>query len=126
MPIAERMEYLIGQFERDVGAPLKAGIGRLECLLDAVGVTPAIEEGIRRTLNEMSAVRNVVVHCVGRIDKRFIKQCPWFGADEGESIVITRLTYQDYRRAVGAFAAAVIDKAYGPGLPNVLTGPGDM
>lgn len=104
----ERAEYLVEQLEREISAPLKQGVGRFETLLAAVNVSVTVGDDVRRTLHEMCAVRNVLVHRAGRADRRFIGQCPWIPVSEGEAVRVTRARYSEYNKAVRAFTVLVI------------------
>jgi hypothetical protein len=92
----ERAEYLAEQLKADISAQLKAGIGRFEVIVAAIGLAGAVEPEIRRRCFELSNVRNVVVHKGGIADRRFVEACPWFGVAAGEKIRITELHFHRY------------------------------
>lgn len=107
----ERMRFLLGELERDIGATLKPGIARFECLLAEIGLGGAIDDQERRKLLEMAAVRNVLVHRAGVADRRFVELCPWLNHSVGDQIVITGKEYHRFRSATLRYAASVLERA---------------
>jgi hypothetical protein len=76
--------------ERNAGAPLLPGVGRFESLLKPFNLKPKITDEVRRELNDILAVRNLLVHRAGKIDRRFIELCPWLNRELGETIEVSR------------------------------------
>lgn len=110
----DRIRYLVGLLENDLGANLKPGVGRFESLLNEVGLGGSVGEDLRRDLLEMGAVRNVLVHRLGVIDDRFVGLCPWYGVSVGERVSVTRdVYYGKYRKAVFQYAASVARRVRG-------------
>ena len=107
----DRMRYLVGILERELGAPLKPGIARFECLLKPFDIHAGIDREDRRTLNELAAVRNVIVHRAGVADERLLELCPWLGLHVGQEVNVGRDTFVQYRRATSEFAVSVIQAA---------------
>ena len=83
----ERSETLLELLKSLVRSRLHRGVGRLEVLLEAVGLSGGIEDIVRRTLLELCEIRNIVVHRNGRADKRLIRACPWLALEEDEAVL---------------------------------------
>lgn len=94
--LEEQCEILLARLKQRLGANLKVGVGRFESLLDAVGRGGPVDDLVRRVLLELSELRNVVAHKNGRADRRFLERCPWYGAREGEDLVVTHLHFHRY------------------------------
>lgn len=107
----DRMRFLVGILERELAATLKPGAGRFECLLKPFGIAPQISVDDRRDLNELAAVRNVIVHRAGIADARLIELCPWLGLRLGEFVAIDRASFERYVGASSHYAAAIIRSA---------------
>lgn len=105
----DRMRFLVGVLERDLGATLKPGSGRFACLLKPFGIVPSISDDIRRDLNELAAVRNVIVHRAGIADARLLELCPWLALQAGDPVTVGRPAFERYVRAASEYAAAIID-----------------
>ena len=82
----ERSDMLFDSLKQAVQSQLHPGVGRLEVLLEAVGLGGGVDDGVRRTILELSEVRNVAVHRNSRADRRLIKRCPWLGLKEGDPV----------------------------------------
>jgi hypothetical protein len=70
-----------------------------------------LPEDLRQTLNEFGAVRNVILHRMGRIDERALKQIavgPWRTVDE--LVVIDNDLYRIYIAALVAYQAEINDR----------------
>lgn len=109
----DRMRFLVGLLENDLGASLKPGIGRFECLFSLVGLGGSVDNNVRRDLLEMAAVRNVIVHNLGVVDDRFSSLCPWYVAGIGDRVKVSKDTYGKYRDAVFAYAIAIVERVEG-------------
>ena len=107
----DRMRYLVGILEREQGASLRPGVARFECLLAPFGIHVPLDADNRRTLNELAAVRNVIVHRAGTADDRLIELCPWLGLKTGQEVKVGREAFLRYRSATSEFAAALIQAA---------------
>jgi hypothetical protein len=107
----ERMRYLLGVIEQELGAPLKPGVGRFMCLLKPLGIVPAVSDEERRTLNELAAVRNVIVHKAGIVDGRLLELCPWIPVREGEALQIGFSQFSGYVRVASFFVASIVGSA---------------
>ena len=108
-----RMRFLVGVLERELGATLKPGVGRFACLLKPFGIVPATSDDVRRDLNELAAVRNVIVHRAGIADGRLINLRPWLGLKAGDSVTVGHTAFERYIHAASEYAASIIDAGRG-------------
>lgn len=107
----DRMRYLLGILEQEFAASLKPGAGRFFCLLKPLGIIPDISADDHRILNELAAVRNVIVHKAGIADARILKLCPWLGVSLGDNVTIGHEAFIKYVTVASHFAASVIEAA---------------
>ena len=107
----DRMRYLVNLLERELGAALRPGVGRFDCLLKPIGVRPKVADSVRRDLNELAAVRNVIVHCAGIADARLVELCPWLELNSGDAVVIGCKEFESYVAATSTYAAEIIVSA---------------
>ena len=122
------MRYLVGILEKEFGASLRPGAGRFDCLLKPFGIAPKIEDAERRDLNEMAAIRNVIVHRASIVDGRLLELCPWLGLREGQLVHVTHDTFNRFLGAASNYAAAIIESAQdvssevscGQSMPNAV------
>jgi len=96
----EQAEFLADTLKQAVDAPLKLGIGRFEDILDPVRLGGSVDENVKRTLFELSQVRNCVVHKSGIADRRLIDACPWLNAERGKELRVTDAMFHRYMMAV--------------------------
>ncbi|WP_024681701.1 hypothetical protein [Pseudomonas syringae] len=96
----EQAEFLAETLKQLVDAPLKIGAGKFEALLAPVGLGGNITDGVRRTLYELSQIRNIIVHKSGKADRRLVEGCPWLNFKKGEDIHVTLKMFECYRLAV--------------------------
>ncbi|PMS38049.1 hypothetical protein [Trinickia symbiotica] len=107
----DRMRYLVGHLEREFAAALKPGVGRFECLLKPFGIFPKITDAQRRTLCELAAVRNVIVHRAGIADSRLLELCPWLDIEVDRHLVVGRRMFLGYVEAANAYATSLVNAA---------------
>ncbi|WP_372522768.1 hypothetical protein [Sulfuricaulis sp.] len=97
---ARRAELLFNLLISDLNVPLKAGVGRYEAVFNAIGLGGPVDEGVKKVLLELSEVRNVIAHRNGIIDAKFLRNCPWFKANLGDTIRQTHLQFRTYFNAI--------------------------
>jgi hypothetical protein len=95
----ERAEFLASQLKQAVRASLHKGAERFESILKPIGLDGAVPEIVKKTLFELSEVRNVFVHRRGLADKRFRSNCPWFDAVAGKEISLTSSHFMRFHLA---------------------------
>jgi hypothetical protein len=106
-----RMRYLLNLLEREIGATLKPGAGRFDSLLKPFNIDPRLDDKLRRDLNEMAAVRNVIVHRAGIVDQRLLQLCPWLSYKLNDPIRVHRSDVIRYLESASNYAAALIESA---------------
>jgi hypothetical protein len=97
---ARRAELLFNLLINDLNVPLKAGVGRYEAVFNAIGLGGPVDESVKKVLLELSEVRNVIAHRNGIIDAKFLRNCPWFKANLGDTIRQTHLQFRTYFNAI--------------------------
>ncbi len=107
----DRMRYLVNILERELAASLRPGVGRFDCLLKPFGIRPKVSESAGRGLNELAAVRNVIVHRAGIADSRLLELCPSLGLRIGETVTVGRAAFENYVAVTSGYAAALIESA---------------
>lgn len=106
----DRMAFLVKELARSLNADFKLGIGKFEVLLEALGLSGAVDDNVRRTLFEMSQVRNVLVHRAGIVDGRFKEACPWVAVEVGEKLRVDHKTYVRYVDATHEYVLCLINR----------------
>ncbi len=106
----ERVRALVREYARQTKADLKSGASRFEVLLGPIGLSGAIDEDVRKTLFEMSQVRNVLVHRAGLVDRRLAEGCPWLGLTVGEPLLVSRAKYDEYLQAVSRYLVELVKR----------------
>src|SRR3989442_190393 len=104
----DRMQYVIEALERELGAPLQAGVSRFEALLAAINLSGDVPDPLRKEIFEMSQVRNVVAHGAGLVDRRLGDGCPWLGLSPGDRLLLSHKQFEQYLHAVDSYATLVI------------------
>lgn len=92
----ERAAYLAELLSDDIGARLKPGVARFECLLSEIGLDGSIPDAVKRRLLELSGIRNVVVHRNYVADERFVERCPWLLIKPGDVVSISSIQFEKY------------------------------
>jgi hypothetical protein len=128
----ERHRLIISELSRSLSIELKTGVGKLEPLLGIFGLAPSVGKNLRRALHEISQIRNVIVHCGCRVDKKLLSECPWFPWEVGQPIWIDHPLYGWYYQAAYRYAERVLNQvliAFGnrgctcPGMDDVSPRP---
>jgi hypothetical protein len=106
----DRIRLLIQELERATNAAYKQGVGRFEIILQGIGLDGAIEEDTRKTLYELSHVRNLIVHRSGLVDRRFMESCPWLDSTIGTDFVVSPQKFLEYFMAVSDYVTTLINR----------------
>jgi hypothetical protein len=104
-----KMRYLFGLFEREIGASLKPGIGRFDCLLKPLNVKPKTSQKTRNALNELAATRNVIVHRAGIVDERLLELCPLLKLDVGSPVFVGSKKFEEYVKECSEYVIGIIE-----------------
>lgn len=107
----EAAAFVIDEFTRQSGGSMKQGIGRFTIVLEALGISATVEDDVRKTLFELSKVRNVYAHRFGVVDEQFKKACPWIKIDVGQRLRTSPAEMERYARAAQGFVSKVADAA---------------
>lgn len=110
MTSLERAEWCVRQLFGDAVHDRRVGIGRFESLLDAIGLRRCeVMTPVPQILVELHAVRNLLAHRRGKLDKRFIEA---IGREDLEVGGRWRPSVTDVRR----YATAVLSYAANVGM----------
>lgn len=108
----DRIRLLVTEYSRNTKVDLKLGAARFETLLELVGLSGGIKDGLRRDLLEYQQVRNVIVHRAGRADRRLLECCPWLEYSVGDSILIIHKQYECYRDAAMNYLVELVVRLF--------------
>jgi hypothetical protein len=95
-PASKQAELLLNLLMGELAAALKRGVGRFECVFEAIELSGPVDYNVRRSFVELQEVRNVVAHRRGIADERLVTNCPWYGAKVGELLRITPRAFEKY------------------------------
>jgi len=104
----ERAEWISGALKDKLGVTRRPGVARFEAFLKPLGLTGKIDDLVKRTLLELSAVRNALVHKNGIVDKRFLDACPWLDyLKPGSEMIVTVNDFQMYYNAAAWYTMEI-------------------
>lgn len=103
----DRARYAIIELSRSLSLQFKTGVGKFSPILKLFGLEPRIGDNLRRALHELCQVRNVIVHCGGRVDRKLVQECPWLSSNIGDRIKISHEIYYWYYIAAERFLERV-------------------
>lgn len=58
-----------------------------------------MDESVRKSLFELSQIRNVIVHKGGKADRRLVEGCGWLGLQRGATVHVSGAMFARYRLA---------------------------
>ncbi len=102
-----RFRALADVLQQDARAEQRIGLGALSATLEPVGLTPVVEDDIRRAILEMQQLRHCIVHRGSRADQRLIEQCPWLQYKPNDAIRVSTEDLARYVRAANECVMAV-------------------
>lgn len=102
---------VIAELTRSFTPEIRRGAGQLKALLGVFNLWPTIGPNLQKGLHELCQVRNVLVHCAGKADQKFVEDCSWFGVDVGTIIKIPHPLYAWYFHIARRFAERVLNQA---------------
>lgn len=103
----DRRYFLTKAIQKDLQSSLKQGVAQFEGLLNAFGMGGAVEDEDKRTLFELSKVRNVILHRNSVVDKQFIDSCPWLGLNIRDEYRVTNAALDRYLKSVLRYSCEV-------------------
>lgn len=104
---SDRYRLIVETIQRDTSANLSRGINQFETLLERICLSGSIDESIKKLLFEISAMRNVLVHRRGIVDRRLAQECPWLRLQVGEPLKIPLTQILIYAHAVTYYGSLV-------------------
>lgn len=107
----ERRRMLVQELERSSRSSYRLGVARFESMLEAVGLSGPAPEDCRKTLLELSEVRNCLVHRSGKADRRLLRLCPWLGLELGATISLGMNDFDRYSAAIAEYVLALAGRA---------------
>jgi hypothetical protein len=124
MAAEERRIYVAQGLLREVQRSRERlpGVGEFEALLDLFGLAGPLSGPLTRTLIELRATRNVVVHRRGVPDERFRLDCPWVPVAPDIRLVVNYEDLLRYMWASVSYAQIVLERVadrFGVKLPRV-------
>jgi hypothetical protein len=115
----ERMGLLVDELKRKKEARFKPGVAGFEELLGVIDLAGSLDAEMKRTLVEVRAVRNVLVHNAGVVDRRLVESCPWESWKIGGKVAMPVERYGRYHQAVNDYILTLINRVRaGVGLPG--------
>lgn len=104
----DRFHHLVTVLEQEVAAGIRNGVDRFESILQPLGLAGAIPQKLRRDMFEFGQIRNVVVHCSGIADRRFIEACPWLGLSINQEVRVSEAMFKRYLLCSTVYVTLVI------------------
>lgn len=98
----ERMRFLVEEVERSHIPARRRGVDGFEGLLGVVGLTGPVDADLKKTLWELSHLRNVIVHRGSVADRQLVQKCPWLGLKVGDKVTVSH-------GALGRYYSALYD-----------------
>jgi hypothetical protein len=90
----ERWRWLIEQVKKEQNSSLTSGVGQFESLLGAIGFGGDVQMDVRKTMFLVKAVRNLIAHNGGRVDRKFTESVSGTDLQIGQPLQInTRQAY---------------------------------
>jgi hypothetical protein len=106
----DRCLWVTDLLDREIGGPLRAGVGRFEALLQTFGLGGPIDEHTQKTLFELSEVRHAIVHRGGQADKKLVDSCPWLELVVGDRLRISHNMWTRYHGAATQYVLELIQR----------------
>jgi hypothetical protein len=106
--VEEKSRWLLTELTRNVSSDLKPGVGRFESILHVIGLEGSVRDDLRKSVFELSEVRNLLVHRGGVIDERFADRCFSFKSMVGQRINITETMLDSYFASAIHYATIVL------------------
>jgi hypothetical protein len=106
----ERCLWITDLIDQEVSGPLRNGVNRFESLLQPFGLSGSIDPEWRKTLLELSQVRNVLVHRNGTVDRKLIDACPWLKLKLGDHLMVTDSMWHAYSQTIARYVGELIQR----------------
>jgi hypothetical protein len=96
----DRAKYLANLLTEHVKARFKLGVGRFEAVLNQIGLGGPVDPDVQKTILELSQIRHVIIHRLGKADERLVTNCPWLNLRLGQTVRITQKQFRRFYLAV--------------------------
>jgi hypothetical protein len=112
---ADRTSMIFDRLEQSLrgsvsGRTARPGVEPLQRLLGALDIAPVVPEEICLGINELTAVRNQLVHHGGRVDARFAQLCPEL-AKRRRRIVVNQDRFVMYQQSASRYLTLIVHAA---------------
>ena len=108
VPRTQRHLFVVDMLEKELGGALKDGVTRFEVMLEPFGLSGELPANLRREIYELSQVRNLIVHNISKVDRRFVAACPWIKVKIGEEYRVSHHTFARYSRVLTTYVTLII------------------
>lgn len=110
LPEADRSPWLLDQIRRDRSSDLKSGIQQFESVLSAIGLDGSVDPAIREVMFQVKSLRNVIAHKGGRVDARFVEDCPSFKLSVGDDLRLSNTQIEAANTTMVLYVKSVLDR----------------
>lgn len=104
----EKYDYLFALYEKSITSGIQYGMTRLENLLSPLGLSGKVNPSLTQGIFELAQIRNSILHRGGVADKQLVSNCPWLGYSIGDTVKITRKSYESYYSSICRVAVLLI------------------
>ena len=96
----DKAKYLANLLTEQVKARFKLGIGRFEAVLNQISLGGPVDPDVQKTILELSQIRHVIIHRLGKADEKLVTNCPWLNLRPGQSVRVTQTQFRRFYLAV--------------------------
>ncbi|MFI6363170.1 hypothetical protein ACIBG0_10520 [Nocardia sp. NPDC050630] len=114
--IAKRADDLYSTIYQRVLPPGSGQIGKLEDVLNMVGLGGPIDPDLRRNLLSAHQIRNVWAHNVGLVDAHFVEQCPYLGYEIGDVVELSADRFGELNQAILDYVTVILGRIHDRGF----------
>ena len=94
--VSDRAKYLADLLTAQVKARFKLGIGRFEAVVNQIGLGGPVDTDVQRTILELSQIRHVIIHRLGKADEKLATTCPWLNLRPGQRVRVTQKQFRQF------------------------------
>jgi hypothetical protein len=95
----DRARYLAVLLTEQVKARFKLGIGRFEAALNQIGLGGPVDSDVQKSILELSQMRHVIIHRLGKADEKLAANCPWLDLKPGKTVHVTQKQFRRFHLA---------------------------
>lgn len=110
LPDTDRAPWLVDQIRKNRSSDLNRGIGQFESVLSAIGLGGHVDKSISDVMSQTKAIRNVIAHRGGRVDARFVRECPSFNMVVGEKLKLSGSQLVAAYTAMVMYVESILDR----------------